>query len=81
MLAARYTKAIEEVLVSKGEKKGYYFVGDITTKEVLEKLELPVVKVNHTRVLSTIRAFYPKSSFGKFSEGNGYEVRLRIRTK
>jgi len=76
-----YTKAVEELIIIKGEKKGYYFVGDLTTKEILEKLELPIVKVNHNHILNTIRAFYPKSSFEKFSEGNGYLVHVRIRTK
>ena len=81
MRASKYTKTIEELLITKGEKRGYYFVGDLTTKEILEELELPLVKVNHNRVLQTIRAFYPKSSFGKFSGENGYLVHILIRTK
>jgi uncharacterized protein (UPF0218 family) len=76
-----YNKAIEELVVIKGEKKGYYFVGDLTTKEILEKLELPIVKVNHNYILRTIRTFYPKSSFEKSSEGDGFLVRVRIRSK
>lgn len=76
-----YCKVIEELTVAKGEKVGYYFVGDITTKDILEKMELPVVKVNHSRALQIIRAHYPKSSFEKSSEENGYDVRVRIRSK
>ena len=77
----KYCKAVNELVVAKGEKKGYYFVGDITTKEVLEKLGLPIVKVNHTHACNTIRAFYPQSSFGKYSEGEGYAIHVKIRTK
>lgn len=77
----KYCKAIEELLVAKGEKVGYYFVGDVTTGEILEKMDLPVVRVNHHRALQIIRSFYPKSSFEKSSEGDGYNVRVRIRSK
>ena len=77
----KYCKVVDELLVSKGEKKGYYFVGDITTKEVLEKLGLPIVKVNHTYARNTIRAFYPQSSFGKYSEENGYLIQVKVRTR
>ena len=76
-----YSQAVEELLLQKGEKKGYYFVGDLTTKEILERLELPINQVNHKRALHTIRAFYPKSSFEEFSGKNGYVVHIRIRTK
>jgi len=76
-----YTKVIEEMLVQRGQKKGYYFVGDLTTKEILESMDLPVVKVNHNRVVQVVRAHYPKSSFENFSEGNGFVLHIRIRTK
>lgn len=76
-----YCRVVEELIVAKGEKKGSYFVGDLTTKEILENLELPVNKVNHTRTLHTIKAFYPQSSFENFSEENGHVVHVKIRTK
>jgi hypothetical protein len=76
-----YNKVIEELTALKGEKRGYYFIGNITTREVLEHLELPLNRNNHNRVLNTIRSFYPKSSFGKYSEEEGYVVRVKIRTK
>lgn len=77
-----YTRVIEELVVQKGEKKGYYFVGDITTTEILERLDLPINRVNHKRALHTIRAFYPQSSFEEVSgEQSFYMVRVRIRTK
>ncbi len=76
-----YNLAVEELLIKKGEKRGAYFVGDLTTKEILERLELTINQVNHKRVLHTIRAFYPQSSYGEFSEDSGYIVHVRIRTK
>jgi len=76
-----YTKVIEEMLVERGQKKGYYFVGDLTTKEILESMDLPVVKVNHNRVVQVVRTHYPKSSFENFSEKNGFVLHVRIRTK
>ncbi len=76
-----YTRAVEELLIHKGEKRGSYFVGDLTTKEILEQLELPVNQVNHKRALHTVRAFYPQSSFEEFSGENGYVMHIRVRTK
>jgi len=76
-----YTRAVEELVAQRGEKKGDYFVGDVTTKEILEKLEILINQVNHKRALHTIRAFYPQSSFGEFSRENGYVVHVRIRNK
>ncbi len=76
-----YNLAVEELLREKGEKKGYYFVGDLTTKEILERLDIPLNQVNHKRVLHTIRAFYPQSSFEEFSGEVGYVIHVRIRTK
>jgi len=76
-----YARAVEELLAQRGEKKGSYFVGDLTTKEILERLEESINQVNHTRVLHTIRAFYPQSSFEEFSGETGYVIHVRIRTK
>ncbi len=76
-----YTKAVEEMLRERGHKQGYYFIGDLTTKEILAKLDLPINRVNHNRVLQLVRTQYPKSSFEKFSEENGYMLHVRIRTK
>ncbi len=76
-----YTRAVEELVSQRGEKKGDYFVGDVSTREILEKLEILINQVNHKRVLHTIRAFYPKSSFEEFSGEIGYMIHVRIRTK
>lgn len=76
-----HIKKIEELLLQKGEKKGYYFVGDITTSEVLQELKLPVIKTNHVYILNIVRAFHPKSSFEEYSEEKGYIIHIRIRTK
>jgi hypothetical protein len=80
-MTQKYCKIVDALVAARGEKKGYYFVGDITTKEVLEKLGLPIVKVNHTYAYNTIKAFYPQSSFGKYSEEEGYDIHVRVRTK
>ncbi len=76
-----YNLAVEELLREKGEKKGSYFVGDLTTKEILDRLDISLNQVNHRRVLHTIRAFYPQSSFEEFSGEVGYVIHVRIRTK
>ncbi len=76
-----YCKIVEKLLITRGEKKGYYFMGDITTREILEEGELPINPVNHNRILHTIKSFYPASSFGDFSKEDGYVIHVRIRTK
>jgi len=76
-----YCKAVEELLIVKGEKKGYYFVGDLTTREILEKMDLPVVRVNHNRTLQLVRIHYPKSTYEKLSGEKGYVLHVRVRTK
>lgn len=76
-----YAQVVEELLLQRGEKKGHYFVGDLTTKEILERLEMPIGQVNHNSVVQTIKSFYPKSSFEEFSEDSGYVIHVRIRTK
>ncbi len=76
-----YNQAVEELLREKGEKKGSYFVGDLTTKEILERLEAPINQVNHQHALQTVKAYYPQSTFEKFPGENGYVLHVRIRTK
>ena len=59
----------------------YYYVGHVTTQEILDRLDIDSNHVNHNRALHTVRAFYPQSSFEKASEGIGYVLHVKIRTK
>lgn len=77
----RLVKFIDSELARRGERKGSYFAGTFTAKELLLGAEMPNTENNWRYVLHVMKTLYPESAWERGSRDEGYKIRVRARTK
>ena len=82
MVIAPWMKAIDELIVEKGEKKDKYYRAVLTTKEILQKIGLVITAPNHQNVRRVVEMQYPDSKFEAigYNAQDGWRLHIIIRT-
>lgn len=80
-MSRAHAQVIEKLVVEQGEKKGGYYYGTFTCKEILETMDRPNTPNEQRYLAHTVRAFYPKSSMEIGSGDSGWILNIKIRSK
>jgi hypothetical protein len=78
---AKLVKGIDNLLVEEGETIGQWRVGTWTAKEILLNGGLPNTERNWNYILHVMKIFYPDSIWERGSRDEGWQIRIRTRTK
>ena len=76
-----HLQTIEKLLVERGERKGDFYYGSFTCKEILEIMGRPNTANEQRYLAYTVRAFYPQSSEDIGSGDSGRILNIKIRSK
>ena len=75
-----WLKAIDDLIVEKGEKKNSYYRATVTSLEILQRIGAVVTVPNHRNVLKVVQRQYPDSVAETAVEG-GWVFHIKIRSK
>lgn len=76
-----YIEIINKMVVEKGNRNGKIFTAELTTKNILERMDLPNTAQKQRYVVHVVKHAYPESKISRANHDDGWLINLKIRAK
>ena len=74
-------ETIDRMLAESGSLHNRICTGEFTTKQILQRAEIPNTERNWSFIIRIVKAHYPSSKWERGSQDNGFNLKIKTRVK